>query len=178
MNKYEYLDIKFGIKNYNSNNKPFFLQIDDVSNNCNEDYKKVHEKEYDKVDKYIEINLNILPIYIRDFYIYCKTIDKEIYIHKWTFMSLSNILKIYENYKSQTIKIVDIAFRYDGMGNIKVLFYDPRIDKINFRMDGGSNSHEREDNFNKLIEYNNNEPPNDISYNFDILLNNISYNVI
>ena len=170
MHKYDYLDIKYGIKNYTSNNKPFFLQIDDVSNNNNEDYKKV--------DEYIETNLNILPKYIKDFYIYCKTIDQEIYINKWTFMSLFNILKIYENYKSQNIKIVDFAFRYDGMGNIKVLFYDTRIDHINFRMDGGSNSHEREDNFNKLIEYNNNIPPNDISYNFDILLNNISYNVI
>jgi len=178
MHKYDYLDIKYGIKNYTSNNKPFFLQIDDFSNNNNEDYKKVDEKEHDKVDKYIEINLNILPKYIRDFYIYCKTIDKEIYINTWTFMSLSNILKIYENYKSQNIKIVDIAFRYHGMGNIKVIFYDTRIDRINFRMDGGSNSHEREDNFNKLIEYNNNIPPDDISYNFDILLNNISYNVI
>ena len=170
MHKYNYLDIKLGIKNYNSNNKPFFLQIDDTSNNCNEDYEKI--------DEYTESNLIFLPKYIINFYIYCKTIDKEIYINKWTFMSLSNIVKIYENYKSQNINIIDIAFRYDGMGYIKVLFYDPRIDKINFRMDGGSNSHEREYNFNKLIEYNNNNPPNDISYNFDILLNNMSYNVI
>ena len=52
MQKYDYLDIKLGIKNYNSNNKPFFLQIDDTSNNCNEDYLKI--------DEYIEINLNFL----------------------------------------------------------------------------------------------------------------------
>lgn len=177
MYKYDYLDIKLGIINYNSNDKPFFLQIADNSNNSNnsnEDYEKAHEK----VNEYIETNLNILPKYIRDFYIYCKTIDQEIYINKWTFMSLSNILKIYENYKSQNIKILDIAFRYDGMGNIKVVFYDTRIDAINFRMDGGSNSYDREENFNKLIQYNINIPPKDISYNFDILLNNISYNVV
>jgi len=170
MHKYDYLDIKLGIKNYNSNNKPFFLQIDDTSNNSNQYYEQIYE--------YIAINVDFLPKNIINFYIYCKTTDKEIYINKWTFMSLSNIVKIYEKYKLQNINTIDIGFRYDGMGYIKVLFYDPRIDMLNFRMDGGPNSYEREYNFKKLIEYNNNDPSNDISYNFDILLNNMSYNAI
>jgi len=170
MFNYDLLDAKFSIKNYRSNNEPFFLQIDDKSNN-------LHDK-YEKIEEYIETNLSILSKEIKDFYIYYKTIDKEIYINNWTFMSLSNIIEICNKYKLQNINTIDIAFKYHGMGHIKILFYDPRINSLNFRMDGGSNSYDREYNFKKLIEYNSNDPPQDISYNFEILLNNIQYNTI
>ena len=167
---YNLLNVKFSIKNYRSNNEPFFLQIDDISNNFNE--------KYENIEEYIETNLSILSKEIKDFYIFFKTLDQEIYINNWTFMSLSNIIEIYNKYKSKNINTIDIAFMYHGMGHIKILYYDPRINSINFRMDGGSNSYDREYNFKKLIEYNSNDPPQDISYNFEVLLNNIQYNVI
>ena len=167
---YNLLNTKFSVKNYKSNKEPFFLQIDDISNNS---YDK-----YENIGEYIENNLSILSKEIKDFYIFYKTIDKELYINNWTFMSLSNIVEIYKKYKTQNINTIDIAFKYSGMGLIKILFYDPRIDCINFRFDGGANLYDREYNFVKLVEYNSNNPPQDISYNFDILLNNIQYNVM
>ena len=108
-------------------------------------------------DKNIENNLNLinLPNEIKDFYKEIGTTLQEIYIDVWSFLSLQNIIKMLQNYKKDNIETIDFAYKYLGMGSVKVAFYDIRYEKIFYRNDGGSNEHVRQDNYKNLLNFNN-----------------------
>ena len=108
-------------------------------------------------DKSIEKKLNLinLPNEIKDFYKEIGTTLQEIYIKEWTFFSIQNIIKMIENYKKDNIETIDFAYKYLGMGHVKVAFYDTRYQTIFYRNDGGSNGYDRNDNYNNLVNFNN-----------------------
>lgn len=146
------LDIKYGKENYDSTDKPLFHQnvnSNNIENNCESIIQNNDNIELiDKFKKLIQDEI------LLDFYINNNAYNKELYINNWTFMSIKKILEINEQYKSDHINnIVDIGFRYSGLGWIKLAFYDTELKKILYRMDGGSNGYDRADNYNKLKRY-------------------------
>ena len=90
---------------------------------------------------------------IRQFYKRFSSSTQEIYISGWTFFSLDNIIQMCEKYKKDGIKTVDLAFRYLGMGHVKVAFYHPKYDTILYRHDGGSSYHDRNYFFKEFKEF-------------------------
>lgn len=141
----EILEIKSSRKNYSSADQPFFMHdTQDVNymSICNENELSTY---FDKLNFNQEI---------KDFFSSFKTIDHEFYIKSWTIFSLKSILERYNNcYKIDKITIIDIGFKYQGMGHIKIIFYDPTLNKLFYRLDGGSNNYDRQDNYNKIKNY-------------------------
>lgn len=125
-----------------STQQPFFASQSAKSNlnfvnNIKRDIPVIHEK----------LNRNIKEIYK-----YTQSDNQEIYLHDWTFMSINEITQRYNSIKEQRNDIIDIAFRYHGMGWILVLSCDLNNSLLFERMDGGSNGFDREDNLMKLIK--------------------------
>ena len=108
-------------------------------------------------DRSIEKKLNLInfPNEIKDFYKEIGTTLQEIYIKEWTFFSIQNIIKMIQNYKKDNFETIDFAFKYLGMGHVKVAFYDTRYETIFYRNDGGSNQYVRENNYINLKNFNN-----------------------
>lgn len=125
------------------------------------------------IDRSIEKKLNSinLPDEIKKFYIEIGTTLQEIYLREWTFLSLQNIIKMVENYKKDDIESIDFAYKYLGMGHVKVAFYDPKNKSIFYRNDGGSNGYDRNDNYKNLVNFNNSSDLNKYSgITFDTFL--------
>lgn len=53
--------------------------------------------------------------------------------------------------KGQT-RVLDFAYEYLGMGHVRVHFVDTATGFVHTRRDGGSNAHERENNYQKMLE--------------------------
>ena len=143
--------IIFNNKNYNfnistsnweSNNAPSMIQSTSTEIIKDETIEK-------------KLDLLTLPNEIKNFYKEIGTTMQEIYICEWTFFSIENIIKMCDNHKKNNINTIDIAFKYKGMGHVKVAFYDPRYKSIFYRNDGGSNGYEREHNYINLKNFNN-----------------------
>ena len=124
-------------------------------------------------DKLIEKKLHLLNLSyeIKNFYKKIGTSSQEIYIKEWTFLSIENITKMIENYKKDNIITIDFAYKYMGMGYVKVAFYDNRYNSILYRNDGGSNGYDRAENYENLKNFNNSQDLNkDIGINFNTFL--------
>ena len=132
----------YSTPNYKSVEQPFFVK--DISNINNI-----------IVDINLKDKLNTLDLSdeIKEWFITNKTSSQEIYFNNWTIMSIDSIIKRSNITKKDNIYVTDIAFQYSGLGWIIVAFYDPKLNKINFRYDGGSNNYDRLDNYNKLKKY-------------------------
>lgn len=79
--------------------------------------------------------------------------DREIYLGKWTIMSVDETLQRYKNYCQEGQKdVFDIAYRYMGMGHIEVLSCDLSTHRLYTRPDGGSNGYDREFNHENMIK--------------------------
>ena len=89
---------------------------------------------------------------IKEIYKYTQTDNQEIYINNWTFMSINEIKKRYNSIKTKRSNVIDIAFKYEGMGWILLLSCDLDNYLLFERLDGGSNGYDRESNLNKLIK--------------------------
>lgn len=94
-----------------------------------------------------KLNINIIEIYK-----YTQTNNQEIYLHEWTFMSIKEITERYNSIKKERNDIIDIAFKYHGLGWIIVLSCDLNNSLLFERMDGGSNGFDREENYLQLIK--------------------------
>ena len=147
---------------WSSNTSPAMMQTSD--------YKIIK-------DDLIENKLNLIELLeeIKNFYREIGTTSQEIYINEWILLSIENIIKISENYKKDNIHTIDFAYKYLGLGHVKVAFYDKKFNRILYRHDGGSNGYDREDNFEKLKIYNSNTNDN-IYYGltFDTFLKEIT----
>lgn len=96
-----------------------------------------------------DLNDNIIMIYrlIGDY-------NRELYLDDWCFMSLKSCMEKYRYYLSRNQdKVFDIAYKYDGMGHVKVLSCDLQNHLLFYRDDGGSNDYEREANLEVIINY-------------------------
>tara|TARA_Y100000816_G_scaffold75114_1_gene50778 strand:+ start:1712 stop:2254 length:543 start_codon:yes stop_codon:yes gene_type:complete len=131
-------------------------------------------------DEFIDKKLNKLNLSnnIKLLFKAIRSTNQEIYINEWTILSIETILKLNEKYKKDNITSIDFAFKYQGLNNIKVAFYYPKLKCILYRNDGGSNLNDRKNKYNNLkilnnISINNNE----IEYsgiNFKMFLDEIT----
>ena len=71
----------------------------------------------------------------------------------WIFLSIDEAIDTYKNYCSKgRTDVFDIAYRYAGMGYIRMLACDLNTHLLFIRMDGGSSGWDREYNYNDLIK--------------------------
>jgi hypothetical protein len=145
------INIKNSQKGYDSTIAPFFRPYEDLDVNNIESESIIPERDLTNIDT-INIFTKICEDKtVQDFYINNNGIDREIYIKEWILFSIEKILSLDEMYKLSNINnIIDLGYVYHGMGWVVVAFYYLPEKKIYFRMDGGSNGHDRMDNFNKL----------------------------
>ena len=116
------------------------------------------------------LNRNIKAIYQ-----YFISDDEELYLHDWIFLSIDEAIDIYKNYCSKgRTDVFDIAYRYAGMGHIRMLACDLNTHLLFIRMDGGSNGWDREHNYNDLIKNGSNAYP---KINFTQWINNFSQSI-
>lgn len=147
-----------------STQQPFF--------NCSSDKTSLNFVNSDKRE--IPIIHQKLNRNIKEIYKYTQSDSEEIYIHEWTFMSINEITERYNSIKEQRNDIIDIAFRYHGMGWILVLSCDLNNSLLFERMDGGSNGFDREENYLQLIK-NGSNPYKKV--NFSQWVKNISQDI-
>ena len=172
-------NIEYGKKNYDSTINAFFRK--NVTDDIN-DHNSLNILDNKNLNYIIKLkNLN-LPKNIEDFFINHNAYESEIYINNYTFISIKKILELYELYKKDNItNIIDIGFIYKGMGWINVIYYNTKFNKLFFREDGGSNGFDRQINYNLMKEkskINNIKDINDLSYDFQEILNLINNNSI
>tara|TARA_Y100000816_G_scaffold277627_1_gene247974 strand:- start:378 stop:869 length:492 start_codon:yes stop_codon:yes gene_type:complete len=159
------LMIQHSISNYDSTNEPFFARnIDNDINNTNS--INVIDNNIDLLNQLKEINLDDN---IKEFLLENNAITKELYINDYTFFSIQKIIELYNNRKKDNVEnIIDICFTYEGLGWIRVAYYNSKFHKIYFRLDGGSNDYDRMENYNNLKNLN---KINIDGINFNELLN-------
>ncbi len=81
-------------------------------------------------------------------YLYLGRDDQEFTIHNYTFLSLKEVGKRYNNFNQHNqTKICDLALTYLGMGHLQVLSLSLQEKKIYFRHDGGSNGWDQENSW-------------------------------
>ena len=96
-----------------------------------------------------------LPSDLKCLYRHVGAHERECVFGSWTLRSLHAVLKGHASLKEEhgQCDVVDFAISYAGMGWCVVCGYCPSLDMIFYRMDGGANGYEREDNFAKLVGY-------------------------
>ena len=171
-------NIEYSYENYDSTLAPFFRK--NINNNINE-HNSENVLNIENLNLINDFKLLNVPKDIEDFLINNNAYRCEIYINNYTFLSIKKILELYDFYKKDNItNIVDLAYIYMGMGWIKVIYYNSKFNKLFFREDGGSNNYDRKDNYDnikKKSKIKNIEDINDISYNFEEILNIINSNI-
>ena len=142
-------EISYSECNYTSANKPFFAQ------NKSDDNTLKHTYSVNLIELYTNHLTELdLDDNTKKFYIKYQIFDRELYIGKWTFFSIDQIIIRNQNIKNDIFNSIDIAFRYLGMGHIKVLTYNKKNKNFIYRQDGGSNDFDRLDNYDRLKNYN------------------------
>tara|TARA_Y100000389_G_scaffold60388_1_gene56575 strand:+ start:20 stop:562 length:543 start_codon:yes stop_codon:yes gene_type:complete len=148
MDIFKDLNIEFSSIDYDSTLQFFFIK--DVENikldNSNSAFIRTN-------DIFCNLDLENIPDFLLTFYNTINTVNRELYINNWTFLSFNKIIKIKTNYLKDNIKAIDIAFTYIGMGYVLIAFYDIKTKTIKIRFDGGSNGFDREYNYYKLKQF-------------------------
>ena len=114
-----------------------------------------------KEKKTFSVNNENLPIvpdavnrHIKVLYEIIGNPEVEVYIGDWKILSLNKALEIYEQFcKEGQTKVFDIAYRYCGMGHIRVMSCDLDSHMLFYRPDGGSNGWDREANHQQIVTY-------------------------
>jgi hypothetical protein len=133
--------------NYSSKNNATFAFDDRKDKFDIRDPVNDFNEYFDKVPR--DLNDNIIMIYRL-----IGNYDKELYLDDWCFMSLKESLNRYQYYLTNNQdKLFDIAYKYNGMGHIKVLSCDLQNHLLFYRDDGGSNDYDRENNLEKALIY-------------------------
>lgn len=133
--------------NYSSKDNPTFA-FDDKKEKFDVKEAITDFRDYfNRVPK--DLNDNIIMIYRL-----IGNYDIELYLDDWCFMSLKSCINKYHYYLTRNQdKIFDIAYKYMGMGHVKVLSCDLQNHLLFYRNDGGSNDYEREYNLEQAITY-------------------------
>lgn len=118
---------------------------------------------------------NSLNRNIKGIYQYFVSDDEELYLYDWIFFSINEAIDIYKNYCSQgRSDVFDIAYRYLGLGHIRMLSCDLNSHLLFIRMDGGANGFDREINYKNLIKNGSKDYP---KINFTQWINNFSQSI-
>jgi hypothetical protein len=165
-------NINYSYENYDSTMAPFFRPAPNNDLSINNTLSIIENNNITIIN---EFKLLGLEKNINDFFLDNEAYNKEIYVNNITFFSIKKILDLYECYKNDDINnIIDIGFTYEGMGWIKVIYYNIKFNKLFIRMDGVSNGYDRLDNYNKMknmSKIDNIKLINSIAYNFNEILN-------
>lgn len=138
----------YSYENYDSTMAPFFRPAPNNDLSINNTLSIIENNNIIIIDEFKMLGL---PINLNDFFINHQAYNKEIYINNITFISITKILELYKFYKNDNISnIIDIGFIYEGMGWIKVIYYNTKFNKLFLRMDGGANGYDRLENYNKM----------------------------
>jgi len=125
--------------NYTSSDKQSFMK------NSIESFKQYYDLKL-KIPENVNNNVKLI-------YEIFGNEQKEIYLDKWTIMSLEEALKRYEELcKQGQNNVFDIGYRYLGMGHIEMISCDLQSHLLFYRPDGGSNGWDRINNLNELIQ--------------------------
>lgn len=165
------MNIEFGTINYDSTQAPFFRKSIDSDKREHNSENIINIENLNLINKFKSLKL---PKIIEDFFINNNAYNSEIYVNSYTFLSINKIIELYDFYSNDSIyNIIDLAFIYEGMGHIKVIYYNNKFNKLFFRNDGGSNGYDRLQYYKEMTEVSkldNIEEINERSYNFDELL--------
>ena len=128
--------------NYSSTNMPFFQR------SFMEEFS-IGSKIID-VDKLPSgLNNNIVLLYQ-----IIGNPNKEVYINEWTILSLNEAIEKYkQKCEDGQTNVFDIAYRYDGVGWIKVISCNLHNHLFFIRSDGGSNGYDSEYNYRDIINF-------------------------
>ena len=135
---------KQGGHKYNSIEQPFM-----VTNPVKEGEVQFYTAEVNSILEKIPIHETLNKIY--------QVIGNpniEYYFGPWTLFSLN---KVQEHYnilleKNQN-RAIDFSIIYAGLGHCIIVSYDPELNKIYYRADGGSDGWAREINFKSACEF-------------------------
>lgn len=133
-----------GVDNYSTLQQPFMMKSNSTEGKVEFDTVSVNE-----ILENIPIHTSLKRIY--------QTIGNpnvDYYYNDWILLSLKQVQEQYKLYqeKKQT-RAIDFAMIYTGLGHCIFASYDPILNKIYYRNDGGSNGWDREINFKFAIEY-------------------------
>jgi hypothetical protein len=129
-------------QNYSSTKMPFFQR------SFTEDFR-IDSKiiDIDKLPRGLNNNIVLLYQIIGD-------PTKEVYINEWTILSFNEVIEKYKKMcKDGQTNVFDIAYRYNGMGYIKVLSCNLFNHLFFIRDDGGSNGYDCAYNYKKIINF-------------------------
>ena len=150
-----FLELITFLKKYGYLSKSNYSSKDNATFSFDDDKEKfdIRESVIDFRDYFLQIpkdlNDNIIMIYRL-----IGNYDIELYLDDWCFMSLKTCLNKYQYYLSRNQdKLFDIAYKYNGMGHVKVLSCDLQNHLLFYRDDGGSNDYDRELNLEQAITY-------------------------
>ena len=127
---------------YQSSQQPFFIQ-----DNQPEKFKigyKTNPELSDSLNRNFKLLYNIIG-----------DPDREIYINEWTLLSVNEVIKQYKEYcKEGQQNVINLGYRYLGMGHVEVLSCNLYNHLLFLRRDGGSNGYDREANHKEIINFN------------------------
>jgi hypothetical protein len=149
---------KKGGDNHNSTQQPFCLTNIDTSNKKSAEnhlqYINDFSKKYNmpsKLHKLYQLINSPQSEYIFK--------SKNVEYQSWILFSLYDVEQRCNNFKKHNQnRVVDFSCIYMGMGHVLVSSFDPETQQIFYRMDGGSNGYEQEDNWKKIIAYTSSKP--------------------
>jgi hypothetical protein len=124
---------KRGTHNYNSINAGFMVQNPSTNQSNN------------NINIVISILNEIhLPKDLRTMYEIINDVNTEYYFNNWILMSLKTVQDYYNRaiIRNQT-RMISFAIHYLSMGYCIICSYDPKTEKIYYRLDGGSNDFDR-----------------------------------
>jgi len=129
---------KKGESNYNTIEQPFMIT------------KPIKDGKIDFYTQEVNSILENIPIHetLKRMYQVIGNPNIEYYYDNWTLFSLNKVKEHYDIFikKNQT-RAIDFSLIYAGLGHCIIASYDPKLNKIFYRSDGGSSGWDREINF-------------------------------
>ena len=164
-------DLRVSILNNDTAANPFFIPILDektVSDMVDEN----NDPKYN--NKLLDFSkTNNLPFELKAIHMYIGVDNRDLDINGITFFSFKGLVERFELLQSRGQKnLIDLGTKYLGLGHIAVLTLNRINNKVFFRCDGGSNSYDRANNFNKAITLDVNTIPDYKQVNLLELLKN------
>ena len=131
---------RISTEGYNSTQIPFFM------NDNNETEFSIDFEAVENIPEGLNRNIKLI-------YDILGNSKKEIYLDKWTIMSLETAMEIYDEYcQNGQTNVFDIGYRYLGMGHIEIISCDLSTHLLFYHRGGGSNGYDSEDNFQDIIK--------------------------
>jgi hypothetical protein len=133
-----------GENNYNTIEQPHMIR------------KPVKNGEVDFNTPEVNNILENIPIHesLKKIYQVIGNPSVEYYFGSWTLFSLNKVKEHYDIFINKNQKrAIDFGIIYTGMGHCIMVTYDPELNMIYYRADGGSSGHDRDINFKFAYDF-------------------------